>query len=320
MVPTKHPFPFDPTYGYTLETLLEITPPPEPEGFVEFWKGAYEQAMKVQPKASVVDTGVTENGWRLFDVYYTSTNGQKIGGWMVVPAKGKVRRGFVVGHGYGGRGNGDTHYPLDESAVIFPCMRGQWSRSMSPPISHEARWHVLHDIDKRDRYVIRGCVEDTWIAVTVLLNLYPQIAGHIGYLGGSFGGGLGALALPWDDRISKAHLRVPTFGHHPIRLQCPGQGSGESVRNFVKKYPGVAEKTLPYYDAAIAATHIKIPTHSACALFDPNVCPPGQFAVYNALAGPKALYVQDAGHFAYPQEAKQSQEIMDEICAFFKDL
>jgi len=320
MVPTKHPFPFDPTYGYTQEELLEIEPPEEVAGFADYWRSAYQACMKVEPKARVADTGVTEKGWRLYDLYYSSTGGKKIGGWMVVPVEGPIRRGFVIGHGYGGRGNGDFHYPLSESAILFPCMRGQNDRSLNPPISPEARWHVLHDIDKPDKYVIRGCVEDTWLAVTALLNLYPQVAGHVGYLGGSFGGGIGALALPWDDRISKAHLRVPTFGHHPIRLKCEGQGSGESVRSFVKKYPGVADKTLPLFDAAVAATHIKIPVHCACALFDPNVCPPGQFAVYNALAGPKELYIQDAGHFPYKEEAKQNEEILSEIEAFFEDI
>ncbi|GHC09534.1 acetylxylan esterase [Cerasicoccus arenae] len=319
MIPTKHSYPYDPTYGYTLETLLEIDCPPEVDGFSDFWRGAYAAAMKVAPKARIIDTGFVENGCRLYDIYYTSTDGMKIGGWLVVPAKGPIRRGFVMGHGYGGREQGDCHFPIKESAIIFPCMRGQ-SRSPNPPISPEAHWHVTHDIDKPTRYVIRGCVEDTWLAATVLLNLYPQVEGHLGYLGSSFGGGVGALALPWDDRFQKAHLGVPTFGNHPLRLKMPTSGSGESVRKFVKKYPGVAEKTLPFYDAAVAATHIKIPVHCVCALFDPNVCPPGQFAVYNALAGPKQLYVQDAGHFAYDNEAQQGAEIMAEIEAFFQDL
>lgn len=319
MVPKKHPFSFDPTYGYTQETLLEIEPPPEVNGFVDFWRDAYAKAMKFEPRARVADTGYCENGRRLYDLSYTSTGGMKIGGWMTVPVEGPVTRGYVIGHGYGGRANGDFHYPLAEAAILYPCMRGQRERSLNPPISPEAQWHVLHDIDKPEQYVIRGCVEDTWLAVTALLNLFPQVAGRVGYLGGSFGGGIGALALPWDERISRAHLRVPTFGHHPIRLECEGQGSGESIRQFVKKHPGVADQTLRLHDAAVAATHIDIPVHCACALFDPNVCPPGQFSVYNALAGPKELYVLDAGHYAYPGEEKQNEEVRLEIEAFFKD-
>ncbi|MEO0796822.1 MAG: acetylxylan esterase [Verrucomicrobiota bacterium] len=319
MVPQQHPFPFDPTYGYTLEDLLAIEQPPEVVDFKPFWTTAYREAMNVKPKARVVDTGYTKKGWRLYDLFYTSTGGKKIGGWMVVPTAGPIRRGFVIGHGYGGRANGDFHYPLEESVILFPCMRGQ-SRSPNPPISENPQYHVLHDIDKPDRYVIRGCVEDTWLAFTVLLNLFPNVAGHLGYLGGSFGGGLGALALPWDDRVQMAHFRVPTFGHVPLRMQLPNVGSGAAVIEFSRRHPGMAENTLQYYDAAVAAKYLNIPVHCACALFDPAVAPPGQFAVYNALAGPKELYVLDAGHFPYDREEVQNVEVMAEIEKFFKEL
>jgi len=320
MIPTSHPYPYDPAYGYSLEDLLAVPAPDEPADFADFWRGAYAEAIAHPPRARFVDTGYTEKGWRLYDLYYTSTNRMKIGGWMVVPVEGPVRRGFVIGHGYGGRENGDFHYPLRESAILFPCLRGMNGRSFNPPISPEARYHVLHDIDKPRHYIMRGCVEDTWLAVSVLLNLFPQVAGHVGYLGGSFGGGIGAMAIPWDARIQMAHLRVPSFGHQPLRLELPTAGSGAAVIEFERKHPGLARDTLKYYDAATAAKYIRIPVHCACARFDPCVAPPGQFAVYNALAGPKKLYVQDAGHHPYDLEAQQDEEIMGEIETFFEPL
>jgi cephalosporin-C deacetylase len=42
------------------------------------------------------------------------------------------------------------------------------------------------------------------------------------------------------------------------------------------------------------------------ALFDPHVPPPGQFAVHNALAGPRELLVLRAGHFEYPGERAET--------------
>ncbi|MFO1432854.1 MAG: hypothetical protein U1F76_22505 [Candidatus Competibacteraceae bacterium] len=41
-------FTFDPTYGYTLETLLQLPPPLEPAGFVAFWQGLFAQAQVVR--------------------------------------------------------------------------------------------------------------------------------------------------------------------------------------------------------------------------------------------------------------------------------
>ncbi len=131
--------------------------------------------------------------------------------------------------------------------------------------------------------------------------------GNIVYGGGSFGGGLGALALPWDNRYVKAHLGVPTFGHHPIRLQCPCVGSGEAVRVYQQKHPEVVD-VLAFYDAATAAARIRIPVLISPALFDPAVPPPGQFAVANAIPDHE-LFILSAGHFEYAAQAQEDQAL-----------
>ena len=107
-------------------------------------------------------------------------------------------------------------------------------------------WHVLHNIQDRDRYVFRGCVEDVWLSVSSLIQLFPEVAGRIGYLGISFGGGIGTIALASDKRVSKGHVNVPSFGNQLLRLTLPSFGSAGSVQVFAKKHPGVAERTLPW--------------------------------------------------------------------------
>ena len=68
--------------------------------------------------------------WHVHDIGYTSTEGFQIGGWLLLPKEGKVRRGLVVGHGYGGREQPDFDLPVKNTAVLFPCFRGL-SRSSS---------------------------------------------------------------------------------------------------------------------------------------------------------------------------------------------
>jgi cephalosporin-C deacetylase len=166
---------------------------------------------------------------------------------------------------------------------------------------------VLHDIQDRDRYILGGCVEDLWLAVSALERIHPRVRGRLGYAGISFGAGLGGLALPWDPRIALGALTVPTFGHQPLRLELPCVGSGESVRRFAAEHDHI-KATLPYYDAAVAARFITQPVLVAPALFDPVVPPPGQFAVYNALPGARELFVLEAGHFDWPgREARQTE-------------
>jgi cephalosporin-C deacetylase len=143
-----------------------------------------------------------------------------------------------------------------------------------------------------------------WTAASALLEIVPDAAANLFYAGGSFGGGIGAMAVAWESRFKKAQLGVPSFGNHPLRVTLPCVGSGESVRQRYLKDPSILD-VLKYFDAATAATFIDIPVLFHCALFDPAVPPPGQFCVYNACKGPKELMVLEAAHFQGPNATKE---------------
>ena len=313
-----HGYGFDPTHGYRLSDLLQIGAPEEPASFASFWRERFAAAQEVQPGAVLRDTGRDTARWRTYDWSFTSTGGTEIRGWALLPCAGKVRRGFLIGHGYGGRSAPDFDLEFEDAALFFPCFRGL-GRSWNPYISSDAKWHILHDIQSRKRYVLGGCVEDVWVAISAILRLFPELAGHIGYLGISFGGGVGALAIPWDERIGRVHFNVPTFGNHPLRLQLGTTGSAAQVQRFVGKCPKALE-VLKYYDAAVAARHITIPAQCACALFDPTVAPAGQFSIYNALAGPKELYILTAGHHGYSSQISENAELRRNCYNFFADM
>lgn len=313
-----HHYPFDPSYGYDLDGLLGIEPPPAPDGFAETWRQRYQEALAVDPAPQLSRARARRPDFSVLDLAYTSTDGFPIRGWLLLPETVAPRCALIFGHGYGGIERPDFAVPFADAIYMIPCFRGL-CRSVHPPISSDPWWHVLHDIDKPDQYILRGCVEDVWTAVSALLGLYPWLTGRIGYLGISFGGGIGALALPWEPRIARGHLNVPTFGHHPLRLTLPTTGCGASVQGFAHQHPKVAE-TLRGYDAAIAARHIARPMHLALARFDPVVPPPGQFAIYNALGGEKQLFVLRAGHFDYPEQADEEQRLAEELRTFFSPL
>lgn len=309
---------FDPAYGYTLEQLLQIAPPPQPEDFAVFWQARYARASKLDPQIRLSRRDETHPDFECYDINYTSTDDFEIGGWLLIPKHAPVKRSVVVGHGYGGREGPDFHLPIPGAAFLFPCFRGL-SRSRRWPISDNPNYHILHDIDKRDHYILGGCVEDLWLAVTSLLALFPNTAGHLAYLGISFGGGIGTLALPWDKRIRRAHLNVPSFGNHPLRLQLPTWGSAAAVQNYQREHGNILA-TLNYYDAAVAAQRIQVPVHVAAALADPVVAPPGQFSIYNALPGEKKLFVLEKGHSDYPGQIAQEKALLLDLQEFFSEL
>lgn len=230
------------------------------------------------------------------EIEFDAWGGRRIGGWLLRPTHGSAAVGVVMGHGYGGR-SAPAALPAFgwPAAVLQVCMRG-FHRSAFADLPVAAAEHVVHGIEGRETYLHRGCTTDIWAAATALLEVEPQIVGSLCYWGESFGGGIGAMALPWDQRFRRAFLDIPSFGHHPLRLTLPCCGSGEAVGRYYANHPEVAE-VLRYFDAAVHARHIICPTMIAAACFDPAVPPPGQFAVYHALRCERELFVRQYAHF-----------------------
>jgi cephalosporin-C deacetylase len=303
----QHDFPFDPSYGYTLAELRQVKPPPsEPEDFDRFWQRRYERAMAAAPRYEMNEIAPHAAGRRTFSIRFSTVDHPDLSGWIDLPADGVVERGLVMLHGYGGRPDGpDTGTYLDRCAVISPGLRGL-APSFSDTISADCWQHVVHGIEDRDSYVLGACVEDVWCATNVLQAAVPECADSLHLIGGSFGGGIGIMALAYDTRFRMAHVGVPTFGNHPLRVTLPCNGSGEAVRRRYQSNPEILE-VLQYFDAATAAKRVHIPVLAAPALFDPGVPPPSQFATCNALAGPTALYIKKAGHFDHADTPTDNQ-------------
>lgn len=312
----QHEYPFDPSYGYDLDALLRVGSPEPPEDFEAFWRQTYE-ATRATPTNPSMRKIETRDGYDVFEIEYDGLGGFRVGGWLVIPADGVVTRGVVMGHGYGGRGGPELPRDLKQTAIIEPCGRG-FHRSAMSGYPDNSSAHVVYGIESRDTYSHRFCVADLWSAATVLLEQFPQIGSRLGYYGGSFGGGMGAMMLPWDERYSRAVLNVPSFGNHPLRVTLQCTGSGEAVRQLYLKKPEVMQ-VLRYFDAATHARFIRQPTLAGCALFDPAVPPPGQFAVYNAIPAPKRLFVLQAGHFDFPGVAEQDGAFVREGFAWLME-
>jgi cephalosporin-C deacetylase len=313
----QHDFPFDPTYGYDEAALRQVGAPPGPPDLADFWRDLNARTRAIAPRATVRE--LTDDGRSdviTHEIDYDSLDGFRVGGWLTVPKRGEPQYGVVVGHGYGGREAPDYGPMFEHAVAIFPCARG-FNRSARPDLPNTAAWHVLHGIESRHDYSHGKCAADLWAGINVLQEMFPA-TGPVHYVGSSFGGGIGAMALPWDDRFGRAFLEVPSFGNHPLRLTLPCNGSGEAVRTYHRRHPAVLD-VLQYFDAATIARHARVPTLVAAALFDPAVPPPGQFAVYNALAGPKQLFVRTAGHVPYPQEAAELEAVSRQVVAWFGD-
>ena len=314
-----HSCPFDPTGGYSPEQLFQLRPIiDEPADFADFWRATFDEAMRTPLDWSIKPSANPGNeDYEIFDIAYAGLAGNRIGGWLTKPRGHPICRGLLIGHGYGGRDAPDLAPPVDAAATIQPVCTGLPTRSLHPGIPPGGGQHVLRGIEHRETYVHRHCVMDHWRAASVLHEAVPESHPRLDYLGGSFGGGVGALTLPWDSRFHSAFLCVPSFGNHPLRLQLPCDGSGESVRLLAQRRPEIRD-VLAYFDAAIAAKYIKIPVLVAAAAFDPAVPPAGQYSVYHALGGPKELFPLTAGHYeGYPGQSREELELQSALRRFF---
>ena len=309
-MPTEIP---DPTYGYNEATLREVGAPDAPPDFADFWRETYAQTLSVPLQISQREIKSAHPEIRVFEIEFDSWEGFRAGGWLTIPRDEKFERGVVVGHGYGGRDAPDYPIPGPPAAALFPCARG-FHRSKRVGLPDNAARHVTHGIETRETYIIRACVADLWTSASVLLGLFPHVAPNLDYSGGSFGGGLGALMLPFDARFRRAYLDVPTFGNHPLRVQLPCNGSGQAVSSYFRRHPEVLE-VLATFDAATAARLIAVPTLVSPALRDPAVPPPGQFAIANAIRD-KKLWIRQTGH---PTNQDDDAMLFREIARWFKD-
>lgn len=273
-----------------------------PPDFDDFWRGMHEAARAVDPGPRRVEQISRECGWSLSEVRFTSTSSLDLGAFLLEP-DGGAERLVVSLPGYGGAEGPFDPLQREGVAELTLVPRGLPVLSELPGVPSTAAWHVRHGIGARDTYVIGGCVQDVWVAVTAARALFPG-ATRVDLRGASFGGGLGALALAWDERIASGALTVPTFGNHPARLRTRCTGSGESVRLLAQKDPAVVE-VIRYFDAATAAARVRVPVLVGAARVDPAVPPVGQFAVHEALGGPTMLLELTAGHLDWEGAARE---------------
>ena len=270
-----------------------------PEGFDEFWQRLRDHARRVSPEPLRILGTDAPDGWLRSEVRFTSVDGVNLGAELLEPIE-RVERVIVGIPGYGGVKNPfDPPFYAPGTAELTVNVRGLPMLSRTDAIPDTPDDHVLHGIESRDEYVIGKCAQDLWVGITAALELFPD-ARRIDLRGGSFGGGIVMLALPWDDRVTAAAVHVPTFGDQPARLGTPCIGSGEAVRHYAMQHPDVID-VLQFFDSASAAARISVPVIVGAALVDPMVPPVGQHAIYEALGGPRVLIETAGGHHNYPR-------------------
>ena len=313
----KQDFTFDPPCVTNFEDLLQVKPPEQPAGFRKFWQDTYNLVMDAPLKYRIETelwSPVPEE--KIFRVRAVNWDGVEFSMWITRPADSKG--GILSGQGYGHPLTPDDDYytyllkqASDDEAEenltthrltrCLPMIRGL-GLSQCKDIPWQTAYHAMHGIGSKETYILRGAVADEWMAVRILLDMFPDCADNLNYSGGSMGGGMGALLLACDNRFKAAFLHVPAFGEFHYFM------TREDIRKkYFAEHPEVYG-VLRYFNAAHAAKYIRIPVCCTPALSDPTVAPYGQFAIVNAIPEQyKTVFIRETGHSKETAKDKEAE-------------
>ena len=300
---------------FTREELLQIKGDTPVEGFRAFWEKQYADARNWKCSYTIEsELWSPEKECRIYRFRFNSIDGFSIGGWISRPAVSTG--GALIAHGYGN--------PAIPSVVaspgrtsICPCVRGL-GLSQCKEIPWQTARHAEYGFEDPEKYVITGGVRDLWSALTIMLDMFPDTADNIVCCGGSLGGGMGAMCIPWDERIHYGDLNIPTLGGR-IVLNYPTSPDGPGESRRLKALASEAGlRVIDFCNASAAAQFIRVPTIITPALSDKVVPPPGQFAVANAI--PEAfriMRIREVGHAQATEAdclmAKELEKIREQL-------
>ena len=296
--------------SYTEKQLLAIRGEEPVQGFEEFWRKQYERAVNCK-----LDYTVEGEVWspysniKIYRVSFISCDGFKIGMWVSRPEKSCG--GHINIHGYTNEIR--PHAPQDLSlSTAVPCVPGL-GISMCKEVPWQLQYHAAYGFEDPEKYVIISGVRNIWMSISILIDMFPDVKDNITCSGGSLGGAMGALSVPWDARIKAAELSVPTLGGR-IMMEYLGKPTDPSYVRAMKAQESESNmRTFDLCNAASAARYIRVPVLVTPAICDNNVPPPGQFAVANSIPEEcRILRIREVGHAApSPKDVEMEKELQE---------
>jgi len=289
------------------EELREYRPErDEPEDFDEFWERTLTAARSrpIDAEFERVDFGLS--AVETYDVAFRGYGGQRIKGWLNLPAGGRGGLPCVVEYiGYGG-GRG---YPVDW--LVWACAgyahfvmdtRGQgssWLHGDTP--DEEPRGSSPHHpgfmtkgIYDPGTYYYRRLFVDAVRAVEAARSHDAVDGSRMALRGVSQGGGVALAVSGLDTSVAAVIANVPFLCHFRRATEITDKPPYLEIANFLRVHRDAEERafrTLSYFDGLNFAVRAKAPALFSVALMD-ETCPPSTvFAAYNHYAGDKRIRV-----------------------------
>jgi len=292
-----------PHFDLPLERLREYRPQVRrPDDFDEFWRLTLgESRAAARPPAVERE----ETGLKLvesYDLTFSGYAGQRIKGWVHVPAGVTAPLPVVVEfHGYsGGRMLGWQNHTYAEAGYAHVVMdsRGQgWRGAVAdtPDADPGAGMGTVPGVMTRgirsaQSYYYRRMMTDAALIVDAARQLPWADPSRVALTGISQGGGLAIAAAGLSEGIAAVATDVPFLCHFERALRITDNDPYSEIVTYLAKYRDRVEETmhtLSYFDGVSLAARANAPAIFSTALRD-QTCPPSTvFAAFNAWGHPE---------------------------------
>lgn len=277
-----------------------------PDDLEDFWRGtlAQELARPLEPRIVAVETPMT--AYEVYDIAWTGFGGQRIQGWLRIPAHTTGRLPAVVQYrGYsGGRGYPwvDSHFAQAGYAHFLIEARGQGWKTPSltePTPDADPDAGLVHTpgvmtrgIDDPHTYYYRRLYVDALRLLELARHHHRVDPDRIALHGTSQGGGMAiavaglAGLLSWP--VAAVMPNVPFLCHFERAVGLTDSLPYAEIAHFLAAWPHKQEqafRTLSYMDGANLGRWSHAPSLWSTALMD-QTCPPSTvFAAYHRWGG-----------------------------------
>lgn len=267
----------------------------EPDDLDGFWAERLAEARDLAspPEAVEIDTGLT--AIRTWDVRFSGWGGQRIAGWLRMPAGATEPLPAIVEYvGYGG-GRGSALDGLTFAAAGYAHLvmdtRGQgsgWSSGTtadSGGTGPEVPGVMTRGLASAADYYYTRFFTDAVLAVDAVRAL-PGVDGtRVAVTGGSQGGAGALAAGALADDVRAVVARVPFLCDIPRSMTITDARPFHELVDYLAVHRDEVEhvlRVLAHIDGSLLAARITAPLLVTAALMDQIVPASGPFAAFNA--------------------------------------
>ncbi|MFD2873359.1 acetylxylan esterase [Mucilaginibacter ximonensis] len=276
-----------------------------PADFDAFWQKAKSDLAKVDPKFQVTyQPKLSTKTCKVYLVEMQSLDNITVRGWLTEPANADPKHKCSVVLALPG-------YQIDlnpimtvdpDFAFLALNVRGQGNSRGSINTRHDE--FVIHRIEDKNKYVLRGVIMDCVRAMDFLYTR-PEIRhDQIFVKGGSMGGFLAMTTAALDSRVNLCSAQSPVFADMRSlikRVEFPIK----SINLYLRSQPGLTLNQImdnfDYFDVKNFAPKIKCNFMMSVGLLDTYVPPTNDFVVFNSMTAKKKIMLfRDRGHEVSP--------------------